>query len=167
MLQNPWAALGHLCLGPFLGRAMVVTAVGAVHVGLVSTLLVPIVRDPCVGVHQRQVRRAQHTTGVARTRRAGHVLFAQDDAVRSFEGSVFWTFVFVDRHLGSLAWLGFTRYLTTAKSTSEVTDFCGPLALGLMSNEKISVGKASVAHALGMSTMPLMRPSMGAVPKMA
>ncbi|CFP65304.1 Uncharacterised protein [Bordetella pertussis] len=38
--------------------------------------------------------------------------------------------------------------------------------MGRMSKSKISVGMASVQHALGMSTMPLMRPSTGAVPRM-
>jgi hypothetical protein len=53
-----------------------------------------------------------------------------------------------------------------AKSTPE-TCLLGPALLGLMSNAKISVGIASVAQALGISTMPLMRPSTGAVPKIA
>ena len=42
-----------------------------------------------------------------------------------------------------------------------------PVALGLMSMPNISVGIANVAHALGMSTIPLIRPSTGAVPRIA
>src|SRR5262245_29050334 len=45
------------------------------------------------------------------------------------------------------------------------TEGFGPAALGLISKSKISVGIASVQQALGMSTMPLMRPSTGAVPR--
>src|SRR5262249_45368533 len=40
----------------------------------------------------------------------------------------------------------------------------GPAAVGRMSNSKMSVGMASVQQALGISTMPLTRPSTGAVP---
>ncbi|QBJ22451.1 aldo/keto reductase [Kocuria marina subsp. indica] len=40
----------------------------------------------------------------------------------------------------------------------------GPLAEGRMSTSKISVGRYTVAHELGMSTTPEKRPSMGAAP---
>lgn len=43
----------------------------------------------------------------------------------------------------------------------------GPLALGLMSKSKISVGSHKVAQALGMSTTPLIWPCTGATPRMA
>ncbi len=42
------------------------------------------------------------------------------------------------------------------------TWWLGPMALGRMSNAKISVGSYKVQQALGMSTIPLMRPSTGA-----
>jgi hypothetical protein len=42
----------------------------------------------------------------------------------------------------------------------------GPAVDGLMSNAKIAVGVASVQQALGISTMPLIRPSTGAVLRM-
>lgn len=41
----------------------------------------------------------------------------------------------------------------------------GPALFGRMSKSKISVGTATVQHALGMSTIPLTRPSTGAVPR--
>src|SRR5919202_2334165 len=40
----------------------------------------------------------------------------------------------------------------------------GPSAVGRMSKSKIAVGRYSEQQALGMSTMPLMRPSIGAEP---
>jgi hypothetical protein len=45
------------------------------------------------------------------------------------------------------------------------TECFGPDAFGRISKSNISVGIASVQQAFGMSTMPLMRPSTGAVPK--
>lgn len=54
-----------------------------------------------------------------------------------------------------------------ARSAPPLTLICGPDVLGMMSKSKISVGIHSVAQALGMSTMPLMCPSTGAVPRMA
>jgi len=45
------------------------------------------------------------------------------------------------------------------------TECFGPDAFGRISKSKISVGMASVQQAFGMSTMPLMRPSHGAVPR--
>src|SRR5262245_53578352 len=45
------------------------------------------------------------------------------------------------------------------------TILVGPFAFGRMSNSNISVGIARVQQALGISTIPLMRPSTGAVPK--
>ena len=45
------------------------------------------------------------------------------------------------------------------------TSRVGPLAFGRISKSKISVGNASVQHAFGMSTIPLIRPSTGAVPR--
>jgi hypothetical protein len=71
------------------------------------------------------------------------------------ERAVVATLVFVERHYSAFARSG------------PLTIFVGPLAFGLMSKAKISVGNASVAHAFGMSTIPLMRPSIGAVPKIA
>ena len=43
----------------------------------------------------------------------------------------------------------------------------GPLALGMMSKSKMSVGSHSVAQALGISTTPEICPWHGAVPRMA
>ena len=45
------------------------------------------------------------------------------------------------------------------------TFLVGPEAFGLMSKSKMAVGMASVAQTLGMSTIPAMRPSTGAVPR--
>jgi hypothetical protein len=96
------------------------------------------------------------------------------------EATVFVALEFVQGHLGlqlglakarhrtsSAARLESLDYVTTAKSLPGGTDSVGPAALGVMSKSKISVGMAKVAHAFGMSTMPLIRPSTGAVPKMA
>jgi hypothetical protein len=57
-------------------------------------------------------------------------------------------------------------YLAIARSVPEGTIGIAP-DVGFTSNVKISVGIASVAHAFGMSTIPLIRPSTGAVPKIA
>ena len=54
--------------------------------------------------------------------------------------------------------------LVLATSAPE-TAFVGPEAFGRMSKSKISVGIARVQQAFGMSTMPLIRPSTGAVPR--
>ena len=57
--------------------------------------------------------------------------------------------------------------LVFARSTPPLTPANGPEAVGVISKLKISVGKYSVAQAFGISTIPLMRPSTGAVPRMA
>ena len=65
-----------------------------------------------------------------------------------------------------------TRYLTVVLAFLQAIGMSiepsrkrvGPAALGLMSNSKMSVGNHSVAHALGMSTTPLMCPCTGAEP---
>lgn len=169
MLKHPRSTLGHLCLCLLLRRAVVMTTIRAVHMRFVTALVIAVVGSASGWVHQRQMGRTQYATRAMRAARAWHVLFAELNGVRRFEHSVFGTFVFVNRHvnLRSSARKRLQCHFTTARSTSEVTALWGPDAFGLMSNEKISVGSASVAHALGMSTMPLMRPSIGAVPKMA
>jgi hypothetical protein len=58
-------------------------------------------------------------------------------------------------------------HFVTARSTSPARYLIGPLALSLMSKSKISVGSHSVAQALGISTIPLIWPSTGAVPRIA
>lgn len=62
---------------------------------------------------------------------------------------------------------GWGRYLQVARSGFDLIIFFGPAEQGVMSKSKISVGTNTVAQALGMSTMPLMWPSTGAVPRMA
>lgn len=57
------------------------------------------------------------------------------------------------------------QLLVLAISVPGVTSFSGPSAFGLISKSKISVGIQSVAQALGISTMPLICPSTGAVPR--
>jgi hypothetical protein len=130
----------------------------ALHVArLVTTLLVAIARDHLTRFHLRQARRTQDAPGTitAIGTRLGQRGVAQ--AANGFKHAVRSALVFVHRHDQS----------AFAKSMLPFSILIGPLALGLMSNAKISVGIASVAHALGMSTMPLMRPSIGAVPKIA
>src|SRR5258705_448881 len=60
--------------------------------------------------------------------------------------------------------------LTPARAVQDVTAhrprlvLFGPAALGRMSKSKMAVGRYSVQQALGMSTIPLIRPSIGAEP---
>ena len=57
-------------------------------------------------------------------------------------------------------------YTTNARSVPP-TIFVGPSAFGVMSKLKMSVGRYSVAQAFGMSTIPLILPCTGAVPRIA
>lgn len=56
-------------------------------------------------------------------------------------------------------------FQTAVGSRPPLTTRTGPSFRGRMSNSKISVGSHRVHQALGMSTMELIRPSMGAVPR--
>ena len=127
------------------------------HTRLAATSLGAIVRDHGCARHARQVRHTHHTQrrdGTGWTR--GWLVVLREWSER-LEQTVRGTLVLVDGH----------GYSAFARSMAWSTTTDGPLALGLTSKLKISVGTASVAHALGLSTMPLMGHSTAAVPRMA
>lgn len=138
---------------------------------------------------RRQIGRAEQSLAALPTFRARRGLAHLCDRPRQFERPMFTALKFVNRHpdlafvlmfafhveLAGAALIPFTKscagtqcYLATARSLPAGTDLAlGPSAVGVMSKSKISVGMASVAQAFGISTMPLIRPSTGAVPKIA
>jgi hypothetical protein len=119
---------------------------------------VPVTRDSFAALAScdpgdAQDSRARHVacgTGL-RGSELGHGPLQLEDAVSG-------ALVFVKGHGGP--------HVTDARSFPSGIIGTGAL-LGRMSMAKISVGMASVAQALGMSTIPLIRPSTGAVPKIA
>ena len=141
-------AIGFLLPG-FRWRATTTTAAATMArhgVGLMLAFLIPREGLTPVTRHQAEIRRKNDPNrGLTAFRaRCWKIAFGQATAERELAAAR--TFVFVEWH-GS--------YFTLARSLP-LTIFFGPLALGMMSNLKISVGRYNVAHAFGMSTMPLM-----------
>lgn len=119
-----------------------------------------------------QGRPRQHARGCRCALRAvyGGIAFAHGSQFgeRATRGAL----VFIQGHTGSPEWIvdrdeSVMLQPAMARSAPPLTMISGPDALGMMSKSKISAGIHNVAQALGMSTMPLMCPSTGAVPKMA
>src|SRR6478752_2283263 len=129
---------------------------------LVRALLVEVTSAPLGARDLRDVRHAEHAPRVGAAGGAERVRLGLRHRPLLVEVAVRVTFEFVDRHGGSCG-----GYLATAKSWPCGTEAVGPLAEGKIGKLNISVGMAKVAQAFGMSTMPLTRPSTGAVPKMA
>ena len=145
---------------------------------------------PSGGRARGQVRCAQQALTERTTIRTRGRLTHLGHRPRQFEGTVIRTLEFVDWHC-SVTSRGEMKtrlkpaqtetpvcagkvfdapvvQVATAKSEPAGTELAdGPSAEGVMSKLKISVGIAKVAQALGISTIPLIRPSTGAVPRMA
>jgi hypothetical protein len=128
------------------------------HAGLMAALFVAIARHSFAPLDEGAPRNAQNARGRLTTGRAGGGGGEVLDRTVELEDAVRATLVLVKGHDAP--------QVTEARSCP--AGIAGrDSALGRMSMAKISVGMASVAHALGMSTIPLMRPSTGAVPRMA
>ena len=104
---------------------------------------------------------AEHPAGLDPASRAGGSRPRLRHRALLVERAVGVALEFVDWHGGP------SPHFTTARSCPCGTDAVGPLAAGSTGKSNISVGIASVAQAFGISTMPLMRPSTGAVPRIA
>lgn len=130
----------------------------------VPALLVSQVSLATIRGHQAEVRRGDLASGDPEAFRAFGRDIAVFDAAVQGKRTARATLVFVGGHRDEA---GSRFYLASARSILPSNAFFGPAALGRMSNEKISVGTYNVAQALGISTMPLMWPSTGAVPRIA
>lgn len=170
--------------GRRLGRTMIArTAMTALagallrHYRFMRAFLIAFMRGAGGFGDHRQVRRRNDsrrrasTFGtIRRPGRIGHLGEIRERAAVIAD-------IFVQRHCSKLLYVcdstaapagaALPRQATRARSTPPPTWAIGPDAFGFMSNSKISVGSHSVAHALGISTIPLMWPSTGAVPRMA
>lgn len=124
----------------------------------VAAALVAVAADPFSALDEGDPRNAQNSCGRLKTARTIGRGSKLGDRALQLEDAMGDTLVLVEGHAAS--------HLASARS-----DPAGILEmgaeLGRISTPKISVGMARVAHAFGMSTIPLMRPSTGAVPKMA
>lgn len=133
----------------------------------VAAALIAFLGHARQGLHQSETWRRHHPRGGPAAKRAEGAIVALGDAAVEGEFSAVPTVVVVKGH-GSCCGSRLGRSQDTrARSILPSRYFLGPDEFGRMSNEKISVGTYSVAQALGMSTMPLMWPSTGAVPRIA
>ncbi len=114
----------------------------------VSALLVPLPSLPVLRAHRAQIDHRKDFRSQITARRATCRKAALGERSKLGETSAPFAIVFVNGHK--------SPYLATDRSAPPLIIFFGPSALGVMSNSKISVGTNTVAHALGMSTMPLM-----------
>lgn len=170
-------------------RGLVAVPVGTsrmADMGLVCALLVPLHRRTGVPVEATETGDRDHPGRSLAAVGTGRRLRGTRKGTDLIEGSMFGAFKFVQWHGDPLTSgtavpeasqsvddAGFADELPTltqvtlARSALVGMEIFGPFALGRMSKLKISLGIARVAQALGISTMPLIRPSTGAVPRMA
>jgi hypothetical protein len=132
------------------------------HAGFVPALFVPCKSVAPPRRHEAQAGRGHDASGTTKTPRTRSREVALSDAPPQGESSALTARVIIEGHIREIR-----VHFALARSALPVTIFFGPSAFGRMSNEKISDGTYSVAQALGISTMPLMWPWTGAVPRVA
>lgn len=178
------AALQGLCArclsatGARFAGAVHVTAAAALRTSrLMCAALVarPGVARRCAHHGESRCRGESHRVCAAIRTRYGQVAFR--DAAQHVRGAVVGTMEFIDGHQESSSARRPTDaarvscramgYEATARSLPPRSINFGPSALIEISKSKIPVGSHRVAHAFGISTMPLMCPSTGAVPRIA
>ncbi len=150
---------------PLPATAMAVASGSMMDRRRVAALLVSGVSCAGGGGHQREIGNRQNPDGTRLAFGARRLLISLLHRTELRKRTARGASVFVEGH--AIAEIPVFCQSALAKSALPGTDLDGPFAFGRMSNAKISEGTYSVAHAFGISTMPLMWPSTGAVPRMA
>jgi hypothetical protein len=146
--------------GLFRSCAAVVGAAGTAHVRGMGALFISFPCEPIGRTHGAQVNNRKDFDCGNSTGRTFRRQAAFSKRTPFGESAALPAIIFVNRH-------GILLYFATERSAPLLIIFFGPSAFGMMSNSKISVGRNTVAQAFGISTIPLMCPSTGAVPRMA
>lgn len=182
MLNHPWprSAIGFKFCLPIRGLRgsrfpvdMGMAASRSADVRRVATLFIAIHGRADGSGHQAQIGCRHRARRNSPANRAFPLTIGVLHHAKDLERTMTLTFEFVGGHTCLAKTTRVTQQScgpirhALLRSIFPSTALIGPSAPGRMSKSKISMGRASVAQALGISTMPLIRPSHGAVPRMA